>query len=281
MTDTPEHDKIEKLRRSSPIAADFIHLILDTAGWMIVNETVNPPVRMRARKVFGELAGIDVEAYSLEVAARLGVSTLRPDVVDTVIDWAQQEAAWEELHAQAAASQESISKTVADTVGASPLGAAAANGLDSLTDSNTVFAVEPDVPESLRGTIFGQAITLGILTAEEALRRVVPAPTPLVVENPQPELLVESPQPEVEEVAGRPGLTAPDLDHEYGSYDLFAPPETPEADEPQVEAPLSEADGPDGPDGSDGSDQPPVSVEVYQPGGLELVETVAEDDARR
>ncbi len=275
MSDTPEHDKIEKLRRSSPIAADFIHLMLDTAGWMIVNETVNPPVRMRARKVFGELAGIDVEAYSLEVAARLGVSTLRPDVVDTVIDWAQQEAAWEELHAQAAASQESISKTVAETVGASPLGAAAVNGLDSLTDSNTVLAVEPDVPESLRGTIFGQAITLGILTAEEALRRVVPAPTPL---------LVESPQPEVEEVAGQPGLTAPDLDHEYGSYDLFAPPEAPEADEPQVEAPPrepDEADVSDVSDGPDGPEQAPVSVEVYQPGGLELVETAAEDDARR
>lgn len=183
MSNFPEHDKIDALRYSNPLATNLAHMLLNGRGWVLENKLTDPPVRLPVARLAAALLGVDADAYRRELDARFGIPTVPPTIVDVVSDWSAESAVLEELRALDDEVTARITEVVSAAAADSPIAAAVASGVPHLIADGTILA-EPDqeVHPEHRGTLLGAAVSLGFLTNEEAAAHPA-AGVPLMQEN--------------------------------------------------------------------------------------------------
>ncbi|MGW8431430.1 hypothetical protein ACWGJ9_09910 [Curtobacterium citreum] len=170
MSNFPEHDKIDALRYSNPLATNLAHMLLNGRGWVLENKLTDPPVRLPVARLAAALLGVDADAYRRELDARFGIPTVPPTIVDVVTDWSAESAVIDELRAL----DDEVTARITDVISAaaadSPIAAAAATtAVPHLIADGTVLATpDADVDAEHRGTLLGAAVSLGFLTNEEA-----------------------------------------------------------------------------------------------------------------
>ncbi len=169
MSQTPEHDKIDALRYSNPLATNLAHMLLNGRGWVLENKLTDPPVRIPVARIAAALLGVDANAYRRELDARFGIPTVPPTIADVVTEWSAESAVVDEIRALdeevAARNQQVVSAAAAE----SPIAAAVAAGVPHLIADGTVLASpDPEVAPEHRGTLLGAAVSLGLLDNEEA-----------------------------------------------------------------------------------------------------------------
>lgn len=72
MSGTPEHDKLDRIRRVNPAAADLLHLLVEDSGWELVNGTGVEPIRLPVRRATAHLLGINLDRFDAERHAGAG-----------------------------------------------------------------------------------------------------------------------------------------------------------------------------------------------------------------
>ncbi len=172
MSLTPEHDKIDEVRKFNPLAVNLLHLLLDSPGWVLSNQLAVTPVEIPISRIAAGLLGIDAAKYREEVAARFGLSAVPVDVADTVNSWAQEEAVLTELRELRERALDKARSAVEGAVAESPLAASAFLSMEAndLVGGKVPLAEpDPEVPSELRGTLAGAAVSVGALDADTAL----------------------------------------------------------------------------------------------------------------
>jgi len=165
----PEHDKIDALRYSNPLATNLAHMLLNGRGWVLENKLTDPPVRLPVARLAAALLGVDADAYRRELDARFGIPTVPPTIVDVVTDWSTESAVLDELRALDDEVSASITKAISEAAAESPIAAAVAASVPHLIAAGTVLATpDPEVHSEHRGTLLGAAVSLGMLSNEEA-----------------------------------------------------------------------------------------------------------------
>ena len=169
MSNTPEHDKIDALRYSNPLATNLAHMLLNGRGWVLENKLTDPPVRIPVARIAAALLGVDANAYRTEVDARFGIPTVPPQIADIVTDWAAESTVIDEIRALDEEVDARSKALVSDVVSESPIAGSLASGHPNLIIEGTVPAdPDPVVDAPLRGTLLGAAVSLGLIGNEEA-----------------------------------------------------------------------------------------------------------------
>lgn len=169
VSNTPEHDKIDELRSSNPLATNLAHLLLHGRGWVLENKLSDPPVRIPVSRLAAALLGVDADAYRTEVDARFGIPAVPQHIAEVVLDWSQESAVLEQIRALDEEVTARAKALVSAAAAESPIAAAVAVEHPSLLEEGTVLAAPgPEVDEPLRGTLLGAAVELGLIDAGDA-----------------------------------------------------------------------------------------------------------------
>jgi hypothetical protein len=205
----PEHDKIDALRYSNPLATNLAHMLLNGRGWVLENKLTDPPVRLPVARLAAALLGVDADAYRRELDARFGIPTVPPTIADVVADWSAESAVIDEIQALDEEVAARIARAVSDAAAESPIAAAVAAGVPHLVAEGTVLAQpDPAVAPEHRGTLLGAAVSLGMLSNEDASAHPA-AGVPLAKED----------------IFGKPEAPTPDAFNVPAEPDLFTAPE--------------------------------------------------------